>query len=156
MFKIIKIVLMCLLLGLGVHFGFLTPRNYHGLNYAGIFGKSYLYVVAATLLILLFYRLALMFIRVRAFQIENVSEKLDEYVANQKPKKPITYYILHEAILLGLVMLPIVVGIGWTYKLIEISGLSLAIWRIITILSIVLSIGIIYAEYAEFPKIKLF
>jgi len=146
MFGLVKFVLMLLLLGIGVHFGIITPRGY-SLNYAGIFEDSIQSVIFITLMTYLIYRWAVMLARVRAFA-ENDNETTDK-----KSNKPTSLY-KREIILFAFVIFPILFGLGLTNKLIEVNELIFHILRNFVILITVVSVGYIYLENVEFSSAK--
>ena len=71
---IIKLVIIILLLGLGVNYGFLTPKGENGLGFSGIFGDSSGLIVVITLSLYVGHRLIL--------NISNIVKRFDVHNNN--------------------------------------------------------------------------
>ena len=142
---VIKFVLVVLLLGLGVHFGFFTPRGNFTPEYIGIFGNSYLNVVVATCLIYLFYRSFVLLYKIRALKQKISNENLSEK-DQKKHDQQISEYVVREVFLFLFISIPIIVGIEWIKNPVDITSGDFHFWRNVFALTIILFVVMFYRE----------
>ena len=146
--SVIKFVLVVLLLGLGVHFGFFTPRGSFTPEYIGIFGNSYLNVVVATSFIYLFYRAVVLLFKIRAIKRKISNENLSAKEMNTYEQQ-ISESVAREAVLFIFISIPIIVGIEWIKNPVDTTSGDFHFWRIVFALIIILFVGMFYREKVE-------
>lgn len=141
-FKVIKFTLAFLLVGLGVHFGFIRPRG----NYAdsvGIFGRFQFVMAGMTLGLFLLYRAGMWTRKTLAWKSST------EIKPKNNKQKPLSWTrdILFEILLVILVALPIYSGIASVGGSFETYSLPLIALRLAAPFCIVIASGLIVGEH---------
>lgn len=151
-FKVTKIIIIALLLGLGVHFGLVVPRGGYSQASARIFGSQYLSVIKGTLWLYILYRFFLIAARVyfgkEDFRVEKISK-----TKNLDPAKDNIYY--KETLLLLLVGFPIIIGLQLAKSPIDLpKSTFFQILQIVMVFVIISSVKLIYNEDVDFSTSK--
>lgn len=145
----IKIILIALLIGLGVNYGFFTPRGHYSLDYTGILGASTSTVVKITLVLYVTYRVALNIVRWIG------AEKVVSILNQEHTKFQLGRIVLLELILVFLIISSIMLGIYWSQTNFQLGDLPFHISRWYSSAGILTSCMIIYLEKIDWGIIKV-
>jgi len=135
----IKVILIALILGLGVNYGFFIPKGRYSLDYTGILGDSASIFLTITLVLHLGYRIILNM--VKWVRVEKIA-----LASNGKARFQLGRVILLEMLLLFLVVSPVVLGIYWSQTSFAITDLLFHASRFYSSVCIIGACGIIYSE----------
>ena len=151
-FKVTKVVLIFLVLGLAVHFGLVAPRGDFSLDHSGVFGSSSLRVAVATLILYLLYRLSMGIVKTHLDKQEGTNKKVSKRTAQYFEKDD---PFMKELTMLTFFAIPIATGVALSRSTVDLlSSIRFHVLRFVMFWIILASVWIIAKEDVEFSKLK--